>query len=400
MEVKLETVSAKVTIGKAAYQMLGLNLLAAAIAIWCAGPVLAQRDDGMETQRCVWRCLANSSGNQDPAYQACVDRVCIPKQRSISPPPRPTTQRQAQSCTQTAGRAKAQELVHQCLGVSEVTHPSCRAENSCSLIVDEIKRSCGIKQNAGIGVPIFCDQFPAVELVREIQLLLNALGYEPGPVDGQLGEETRRALQRFQRVSNLPSTGEPTLTTTTALREAYHSQGGGLTTLPGSIPSKRDPSAGQATNKAGNQVERPSAPVQVPTTDNGYQWISSDAADGNIASLLYGVPGTDDLLISFICERSTRTLVVGYFHEPLGARNGLRVNIELSSQNGKVLLSAIGQRLMMNDEFRLEARTNGLAIGKVLAGGRSLSIRVQKSVIRIPLLGAESGITELITACT
>lgn len=34
--------------------------------------------DGEEMQRCVWRCLANAAqGASDPAYQACIERVCV-----------------------------------------------------------------------------------------------------------------------------------------------------------------------------------------------------------------------------------------------------------------------------------------------------------------------------------
>lgn len=33
-------------------------------------------DDPMEEQRCVWRCLANSNGNTDPAYASCVAKQC------------------------------------------------------------------------------------------------------------------------------------------------------------------------------------------------------------------------------------------------------------------------------------------------------------------------------------
>lgn len=33
---------------------------------------------GMVLQRCVWSCLANSKGADDPAYQACVDAICMP----------------------------------------------------------------------------------------------------------------------------------------------------------------------------------------------------------------------------------------------------------------------------------------------------------------------------------
>lgn len=340
MELELETASAKATASKAAGRMSGLNLWAAAIAILYAGPVFAQRDDGMEMQRCVWSCLARSSGNQDPAYQACVERVCTPKQRPISSPQGPSIQRQV------AGTE--------------------------------------------------------VETVREIQLLLKGLGYEPGPVDGQLGGETQRALQRFQRVGNLPATGEPTPSTIAALRQAYqNAQNGGLIAQSGSTLLENDPAAGQAANKAGNQAGQLPAPVQVPTTGNGYQWLGAGATNGNNATLIYGVPGTDDVVISFLCDSATKLLAVTYIFEPVGAHDGMRIDMELSSHGRRVSLSAIGQRVKLNDEFRLEARTkNGLAIAEILNGGRTLSIRVQKRTISIPLAGAKPGVAGLVTACT
>ena len=48
----------------------------------------------------------------------------------------------APTCTQEIGAAKARVLVNRCLEVSPATHPPCNASNACSLIVDEIKRSC------------------------------------------------------------------------------------------------------------------------------------------------------------------------------------------------------------------------------------------------------------------
>jgi hypothetical protein len=33
-------------------------------------------DDPMEVQRCVWRCLANVKGADDPAYERCVKKYC------------------------------------------------------------------------------------------------------------------------------------------------------------------------------------------------------------------------------------------------------------------------------------------------------------------------------------
>lgn len=36
----------------------------------------AQENDPMAMQRCVWSCLANATGNTDPAYHQCVSRHC------------------------------------------------------------------------------------------------------------------------------------------------------------------------------------------------------------------------------------------------------------------------------------------------------------------------------------
>lgn len=49
---------------------------AAALSLAATLPVHAQDDDPMEFQRCIWRCLANSNGADDPAYQACITNIC------------------------------------------------------------------------------------------------------------------------------------------------------------------------------------------------------------------------------------------------------------------------------------------------------------------------------------
>jgi hypothetical protein len=48
------------------------------------------------------------------------------------------------SCSSTAGSARARRMVKQCLQVSPATHPPCNAQNSCDLIIDEIKRGCAL----------------------------------------------------------------------------------------------------------------------------------------------------------------------------------------------------------------------------------------------------------------
>ncbi|MEM9632659.1 MAG: peptidoglycan-binding protein [Pseudomonadota bacterium] len=42
----------------------------------------AQSSDPMDLQRCIWGCLANSKGNDDPAYHACVKQFCIEEDQS------------------------------------------------------------------------------------------------------------------------------------------------------------------------------------------------------------------------------------------------------------------------------------------------------------------------------
>jgi hypothetical protein len=61
-----------------------------------------------------------------------------------------------QSCTDSAGKRKARELVDRCLQVSPATHPPCNAQNSCALIEDEIRRRCKL---FGAGAPAFCAEY-------------------------------------------------------------------------------------------------------------------------------------------------------------------------------------------------------------------------------------------------
>jgi hypothetical protein len=55
------------------------------------------------------------------------------------------------------------------------------------------------------------------DLIRQVQQRLQAGGYTPGPLDGALGPQTRRALRGFQKAKGLRSTGEPDTATLDAL---------------------------------------------------------------------------------------------------------------------------------------------------------------------------------------
>lgn len=46
-------------------------------------------------------------------------------------------------------------------------------------------------------------------LVAKTQVALSRLGYQPGPVDGQMGPGTASAIRRYQYAWGLPVTGQP-----------------------------------------------------------------------------------------------------------------------------------------------------------------------------------------------
>ena len=60
------------------------------------------------------------------------------------------------ACYRTVGPDRSKQLVDQCLQVSPATHPPCNAQNVCSLIIDEIRRSC---RQLGRDAPSFCDSY-------------------------------------------------------------------------------------------------------------------------------------------------------------------------------------------------------------------------------------------------
>jgi hypothetical protein len=60
-------------------------------------------------------------------------------------------------CDRAVGAEQAQRLVQECLAVSAATHPPCNVQNSCPLIIDEIKRGCASIQPRN--VPAFCNEY-------------------------------------------------------------------------------------------------------------------------------------------------------------------------------------------------------------------------------------------------
>jgi hypothetical protein len=61
------------------------------------------------------------------------------------------------ACSQAVGQERADRLVKECLQVSPATHPPCNVQNSCVMIIDEIKRGCGLLEARNR--PAFCAEY-------------------------------------------------------------------------------------------------------------------------------------------------------------------------------------------------------------------------------------------------
>lgn len=58
------------------------------------------------------------------------------------------------------------------------------------------------EKNKKINTPVYTNG-----QIREVQELLHDLGYEPGEIEGHMGQQTRKAIRNFQKSHQLKSDG-------------------------------------------------------------------------------------------------------------------------------------------------------------------------------------------------
>ncbi len=93
------------------------------------------------------------------------------------------------------------------------------------------------QQAPAVATPQAATVVTQTESVRTAQTHLQTLGLEPGPIDGQLGPNTRQALRRFQEQQGLAVTGELTDPVLAALAAAVEQQ---AETTPGARAQLRE----------------------------------------------------------------------------------------------------------------------------------------------------------------
>lgn len=93
------------------------------------------------------------------------------------------------------------------------------------------------------------------EQIEQAQRQLKAAGFDPGPIDGILGESTKTALREFQQKQGLPQTGQLDEATQQHLMAQAPQQSPGMQapheSTPGSAPAgAQPPSSGTSSGAA------------------------------------------------------------------------------------------------------------------------------------------------------
>jgi len=101
--------------------------------------------------------------------------------------------------------------------------------------------------------------------VRQVQERLKEAGFNPGPVDGQFGPQTREALKEYQKAHGLPETGQLDESTRDLLMARGSQDAPGRMQTPGGTPgSQRQDTRPGETMPGGRSPGQPGAGSNVP----------------------------------------------------------------------------------------------------------------------------------------
>ena len=131
----------------------------------------------------------------------------------------------------------------------------------------------------------------------------------------------------------------------------------------------------------------------------GRRWIADSGDD--VATLIYGTPESDDMVLSLTCERASKTLTIWFAPQPVPVKAPDSLPLTLSSEAGRLQLTAAGSHSDLDDSYSLQAQTPLTPeLEKLLVGARKLSVKVESrttdmAIDDVALKGAE----ELVEAC-
>ncbi|MBZ9861554.1 MULTISPECIES: lysozyme inhibitor LprI family protein [unclassified Mesorhizobium] len=109
---------------------------------------LAQLQHQLQCPEGDLSCVPQTGGSAAPATAGTA---------SAKPAAAQASRNDTRPCVQSAGKAKSDQYVSQCVQVSPATHPPCNGQNACSMMIDEIKRGCAMIGNDN--PPAFCSAY-------------------------------------------------------------------------------------------------------------------------------------------------------------------------------------------------------------------------------------------------
>jgi uncharacterized protein YecT (DUF1311 family) len=119
---------------------------------------LAQLQHQLQCPEGDLSCVPQGGGNAVSTKNAPATPKAAPAAGATlaKPVPAQASQNDTRPCVQSAGKAKSDQYVSQCIQVSPATNPPCNGQNACSMMIDEIKRGYGM---IGKNPPGFCSAY-------------------------------------------------------------------------------------------------------------------------------------------------------------------------------------------------------------------------------------------------
>lgn len=109
---------------------------------------LAQLQHQLQCPEGDLSCVPQAAGAAAPATAGGAPATAAPAKAS---------QNDTRPCVQSAGKAKSDQYVSQCIQVSPATHPPCNGQNTCGMMIHEIKRGCAMIGSDN--PPAFCSAY-------------------------------------------------------------------------------------------------------------------------------------------------------------------------------------------------------------------------------------------------
>jgi len=139
--------------------------------------------------------------------------------------------------------------------------------------------------------------------------------------------------------------------------------------------------------------------VLAPSADaQERRWMVDSSSFG--AEMMYGTPESDDILFAIRCDAKAKEIFVGFAHDPLGAKPGSTIDLELYSEGGHVVLPAVVSYFDAIGVTLIETpNVTGAGLRPIFTDGLTLDVTVVDGTEQVPLSGMADDFDALFTAC-